>query len=173
MRAFGSRAGIFAQAARAVLTVSQRVCGPGVSSLAVFAVAAALGVTPARAEDAAALRITAASVPAADKTGGDIPLALTIVNDAAEADALLRVSCPFVNFAEKHTTDRGEGAPSMRVIRALPIPPKATTDLNGEGNHVMLLQVRQKLAAGEKLGCSVTFQRAGKLEVEVEVRGAP
>ena len=124
----------------------------------------------ANAGEAPLLRITSASVPAIEKTGGDIPLVMTVVNDAAEADALLRASCDFANFAEKHTTDHGEGAPSMRAIRAIPIPPKATTELNADGNHVMLLQVRQKLAAGEKLACSVTFQNAGKLEVNVEVK---
>lgn len=140
--------------------------------LAGIVLVAALGILPASAGDSPSLRISAAWVAAVGQTGGDIPLALTIVNDAAEADALLRVSCPFVNFAEKHTVDRGEGAPSMRVIRTLPIPASATTELNGDGNHVMLLQVREKLVAGEKLACTVTFQKAGKLETEVEVRGA-
>ena len=136
----------------------------GFGVLAGFLVNACLGLAAAQAEDSPSLHIATAWVAPVDKTGGDIALALTIVNDAAEADALLRVSCPFANFAEKHTVDRGEGAPSMRVIRALPIPAKATTELNGEGEHVMLLQVRQKLATGEKLSCSITFQKAGKLK---------
>ena len=134
---------------------------------------AGLAACPALAGDTPPVRITSAWVAAVGQTGGDIALPMTIINDGAEADALLRVSCPFVNFSEKHAVDHGEGAPSMRVIRTLPIPANATTELTADGNHVMLLQVREKLAVGDKLTCTVTFQKAGKLDMAVEVRAAP
>jgi copper(I)-binding protein len=98
---------------------------------------------------------------------------MTIRNDAAEADALLRVRCPFANFAVKHTVDRGEGAPAMREIKSIPIPESKTIELNRDGYHVMLLQTRQKLVDGETFTCAVVFQKAGTKETEVRVSRTP
>src|SRR6478672_10082007 len=90
--------------------------------LAVGLVAVGLWLTPGFAMAGDALQVTNARVPASDEIGIDLPLLMTISNDAAEADAILRVRCPFANFSEKHTVDRGEGAPAMRAIKSIPIP---------------------------------------------------
>ncbi|MGB8401444.1 copper chaperone PCu(A)C [Bradyrhizobium sp.] len=119
------------------------------------------------------LHISKAWVPATDGTGVDVPLLMTVKNDAAEPDALIRVRCPFANFAEKHIVDRGEGAPAMRAIPSIPIPASTTTELKPNGHHVMLLQTRQKLSDGETLTCAVVFQKAGSLETEVRVIPSP
>ena len=117
--------------------------------------------------------MTNARVPASDEVGVDLPLVMTIRNDAAEADAILRVRCPFANFSEKHTVDRGEGAPAMREIKSIPIPQNKTIELKRDGYHVMLLQTRQKLVAGEAFTCAVVFQKAGTKETEVQISRTP
>lgn len=119
------------------------------------------------------IRVSNVWVSANDKLGADVPLLMTIKNDAADDDALLRVRCPFVNFSERHIVDRGEGAPAMRSIKSIPIPAKKTVELKADGYHVMLLQTRQKLVEGTQLACSVTFQNSGVVETEVHVRGLP
>lgn len=131
----------------------------------------ALSSTPCAVADE--LRISNARVPPSDQVGVDVPLSMTVHNDAAEADALLRVRCPFVNFSERHTVDRGEGAPAMRAVKSIPIPQNKTTELNKDGHHLMLLQTRQKLVSGETLTCSITFQKAGTKETEVKVSQTP
>lgn len=122
---------------------------------------------------AADLQVSNAWIAASDQTGVDVPLLMTIKTGADDADALLRIRCPVANFAEKHMIDRGEGAPAMRAIKSIPIPANKTTELKADGYHVMLLQTRQKLAAGDKFVCAVTFQKAGLVETEVQVRGSP
>ena len=112
-------------------------------------------------------------MPASDQMGIDLPLLMTIRNDTAEADSLLRVRCPFANFSEKHTVDRGEGAPAMREVKSIPVPGNKTTELKRDGYHVMLLQTRQKLADGEKFTCAIVFQKAGTKETEVQVSRMP
>ena len=77
-------------------------------SLAVGLVVVGLWLTPGFAAAGDALQVTNAQVPASDEVGIDLPLVMTIRNDATEADAIQRVRCPFANFAEKHTVDRGE-----------------------------------------------------------------
>jgi len=103
------------------------------------------------------------------ETGGNSPLLMTIRNNGEDADSLLRARCPVANFIEKHTVDRGEGAPAMRAISSIAIPPNQTVTLNSGGFHLMLLQMRQVLAAGEHFVCSVSFAKAGSLDVEVVV----
>lgn len=136
-------------------------------------VAVGLWLTPGLAAASDTLQVTNARVAASDQIGIDLALAMTIRNDAAEADALLRVRCPFANFSVRHTVDRGEGAPAMREIKSIPIPEGKTIELNRDGYHVMLLQTRQKLVEGEKFTCAVVFQKAGTKETEVQVSRTP
>ena len=136
-------------------------------------VAVGLWLTPGFAAAGDALQVTNARVPASDEIGIDLPLLMTIRNDAAEADAILRVRCPFANFSEKHTVDRGEGAPAMRAVKSIPIPENKTIELKRDGYHVMLLQTRQKLVDGETFTCAIAFQKAGTKETEVQVSRTP
>ena len=112
-------------------------------------------------------------VQVADEVGIDIPLSLTIRNEDDTPDALLRARCPVTNFSEKHTVDHGEGAPAMRSIPSIPIPPKSTVVLSAREYHVMLLQTRRPLAVNERFVCVLVFQKAGTIEAEVEVRRSP
>jgi periplasmic copper chaperone A len=161
--------------AMATLGLDRAGVGPsgGRGSLAVGLAAVGLWLTPAFAAAGDALQVTNARVPVSDQIGIDLPLVMTVRNDAAEADALLRVRCPFANFAAKHTVDRGEGAPAMREIKTIPIPENKTTELKRDGYHVMLLQTRQKLVDGETFTCAVVFQKAGTKETEVQVSRTP
>jgi periplasmic copper chaperone A len=132
-----------------------------------------LALTPGFAAASDALQVTNARVPASDEIGINLPLLMTIRNDATEADAILRVRCPFANFSEKNTVDRGEGAPAKREIKSIPVPQGKTTELKPDGYHVMLLQTRQKLVAGEAFTCAVVFQKAGTKETEVQISRTP
>ena len=141
--------------------------------LAVGLVTVGLWLTSGFAALGDVLQVTNAHVPASSEIGIDIPLLMTIRNDAAEADSLLRVRCPFANFSEKHTIDRGEGAPAMRAVKSIPIPENKTIELKQDGYHVMLLQTRQKLVNGETFTCAIVFQKAGTKETEVQVSQKP
>jgi copper(I)-binding protein len=116
-----------------------------------------------------ALQITDAWVPATSRAGSDVPLSMTINNASDNPDSLLRARCPVANFSEKHTVDRGEGAPAMRAISAIPIAARTGAVLKPDQFHLMLLQTRQPLVAGETFRCTVTFQKAGTIETEVRV----
>ena len=150
---------------------------PNQRCIATFAGAAVVvlqlgaAITPAHS-GGEAVKISNAWV-AAEQVGGNVALSMTIKNEADVADALLRVRCPVANFSEKHTVDRGEGSPAMRAIPSIPIAASSTTVLKPDAYHVMLLQTRQTLAAGEAFNCSIVFQKAGTIETEVKVHGLP
>ncbi|PIK68533.1 hypothetical protein CS379_34515 [Methylobacterium frigidaeris] len=138
--------------------------GPG-AAFALF-----LGCFPALAGD---IDVVHAFVTPAEKVGSDIPLHLTVMNRAAEADSLVRFRCPFANFSERVTVDKGgEGPPSKRPVQTIAVKAAGETALTPEGMHVMLLQTRQPLVAGERFTCSASFRKAGSLEVPVEVRAS-
>ena len=122
---------------------------------------------------AAGLNVQGAWVPPSAQTGVDIGLYMTIHNDDDEADALVRASCPFANFAERRTVDVGEGGLSDRAVPNIPVAAHATLELGPKGYHVGLLQTRDKLTVGDSFTCNVTFRRAGPMEVKVTVSQSP
>jgi len=130
-------------------------------------------IIPAHSAGGEAVKISDAWVHAATQVGGDVALSMTIKNEADVADALLRVRCQVANFSEKHAVDRVEGFPAMRAILSIPIAAGSTTVLKPDTYHVMLLQTRHTLAAGEAFNCSIVFQKAGTIDTEVKVHGLP
>ena len=127
-------------------------------------------VAPSYAAD---VTVSKAWVPPTEKTGGDVVLSATIANAGADADALLRAACPFANFSEKRTIDHGEGAPSTRAIPNIPVPAKDTLVLAATGYHIALLQTLEPLAEGADFSCSLSFRKAGPIEVKVRVTRTP
>jgi copper(I)-binding protein len=137
----------------------------------ILGLAAMIVASPVEANEA--IKISDAWVHAADLVGGNVALSMTIKNEADAADALMRVRCPVANFSERHAVDRGEGAPAMRPIPSIPIAANTITVLEPDAYHVMLLQTRQALVAGEAFHCSIVFQKAGTIETEVKIHEKP
>ena len=141
-----------------------RACGRAALKLAPLAWIIAAGA--ARADDIA---ISDAWTPPNAEVGSDAVLGMVVTNDGADADALMRVSCPVANFSEKRQIDIGEGGKSARAIHDIPIAAKSKVVLNGAGFHVALLQTRQKLERGDEFQCSISFRRSGAVQVQVRV----
>ena len=139
------------------------------ASRAAATILLAIVALPAYSAAASSLQISKAWAVPVGEVGGNSPLLMTIKNNGTQADTLLRARCPVANFVEKHTVDRGEGAPAMRAIASIPVPPNQTVTLNISSYHLMLLQTRQPLATGERFVCSVAFAKAGTLDVDVQV----
>jgi copper(I)-binding protein len=115
------------------------------------------------------LSVEHAWVAPSDAVGVDVGLFMTVKNDADEADALLRASCPVANFSEKRTVDVGEGGLADRAIPNIPIAAHSTLTMTSKTYHIGLLQTRDKLTAGDAFVCNLSFRRAGAMEVKVTV----
>jgi len=152
------------------LSLPKRGAKPGATLTLITVAVIASGST---ALGQGTLKVVEAWVPATDRVGADVPLLMTVRNEADAADALLRVRCPVANFSEKHVVDRGEGAPAMRAISSIPVAGASTTVLKPDSYHVMLLQTRQPLSADKRFTCSIAFQKSGTIETEVIVRKLP
>ena len=117
----------------------------------------------------ASIEVSNARTPASAQTRVDTPIYMTITNRSDTPDSLVRVRCPVSNFVEKHVTDRGEGGFAMREVKAIAIPAGGTVTLAPRDVHLMLLHTTQALQPGETFTCSVVFQKAGTMQIEVTV----
>ncbi|MBN9510487.1 MAG: copper chaperone PCu(A)C [Alphaproteobacteria bacterium] len=136
--------------------------------------AAVAVAAPAAAAEGFAVDVSMAWTPPVEKTGQDSPVYMTITNRADEPDNLVRVRCPMdlADFTEKDATDHGEGGTAIREVKSIPIPAKGTASLAPDGYHLRLLHVRQILREGQTFTCSLVFQKAGTIPVEVKVAAA-
>jgi len=128
-----------------------------------------IAATPALAADPA-VTIKTAWTHAADK-GADTSLYMTLENGGAE-DAIIRVRCDAANFTELRTIDRGEGFPSARSVKAIPISAQGETLLTAEGFNVRLLQLSSTLVPGDAFDCMIRLRGGGQHKVAVAVRPA-
>jgi copper(I)-binding protein len=122
---------------------------------------------------ASGLSVQGAWVPPNPQPGVDTGLYMTIHNEADDADALMRASCPFANFSERRAVDVGEGGLSDRSIPNIPVAAHATLELGPKTYHVGLIQTRDPLTAGQSFTCNLTFRRAGPMEVQVTISPSP
>ncbi len=56
------------------------------------------------------------------------------------------------------------------LAEGLAIPAGATVKLEPGGFHLMLMQLKQPLTAGQRYKATLVFEKAGAVEVEFEVR---
>jgi copper(I)-binding protein len=117
----------------------------------------------------------ARATPPGARAGGAF---FTVENHGAQGDRLIGVASPVAAAAELHTMAMDGTVMRMRAVRAIDIPAGAKVALQPGGFHVMLLELKQPLAVGERIPLTLTFERAGTIEVTVNVEsmvsgGAP
>jgi copper(I)-binding protein len=108
----------------------------------------------------------ARATPPGAKAGG---VFVTIENTGPQADRLLRVSTPMAGVAELHAMSVDAGVMRMRGVAALDVGPGEKLQLKPGGYHVMLSDLRHPLQIGDKFPLTLTFEKAGAVEVSVWV----
>lgn len=92
-----------------------------------------------------------------------------IHNKGSEADRLLRASTPVAGKAELHEHVHADGMMKMQEVKVVTIPAGGEVAFEPMGYHVMLLDVTQQAKDGEHFPLTLTFEKAGEVEVEVAV----
>jgi copper(I)-binding protein len=96
---------------------------------------------------------------------------LTLENSGA-ADRLVGVASPIAQSAEIHTMRMDGDVMRMREAGELPLAPAAKVTMKpGTGYHIMLNGLKQPLKEGASFPMTLTFEKAGKVEVTVVVDG--
>jgi periplasmic copper chaperone A len=129
---------------------------------------------PLRAEDVKAgdLLITQAwsrQTPSGAKVAGAY---LTIENKGATADRLVSGSTDVAGRFEIHEMAMDGGVMKMRPLdNGLVIDPGKTVKLAPGGYHVMLMDLKGQLKQGDKVPVTLQFEKAGKVNVSLDVQG--
>lgn len=131
------------------------------AALATPAVAIAQGTSPLRIEQPFA-RATAPSA----RAGGAY---MTIVNSAATADRLLRAESSVAARVELHTVIKEGDVMRMREVPAIDVPANGKATLAPGGFHVMLMELKAPLKAGDTAAITLVFEKAGRIDVAVPI----
>src|SRR5205823_8427724 len=111
----------------------------------------------------------ARATPPGARSGGAY---LTIENRGGTADRLIHVATPVAGEAEVHSMSMEGNVMRMRAISAVDVPPHATTTLKPGGYHIMLLDLTRPLVPGEAIPLTLTFERAGTIDVTARVESS-
>src|SRR5262245_297682 len=94
----------------------------------------------------------------AAKVGGAF---VTLRNNGARADRLVKVSSPVAEKAEIHETKIENGVATMRPAESVEIKPRGgSVQLKPGGLHIMLMDLKRPLKEGERIKLTFTFERA-------------
>ncbi|WP_034297960.1 copper chaperone PCu(A)C [Herbaspirillum sp. RV1423] len=95
---------------------------------------------------------------------------LSIENKGKTGDKLVSVASPVAKSAEIHTMSMEGNVMKMREVGSIDIKPSEKIAMQpGNGYHIMLIGLVQPLKVGDKVPLTLTFEKAGKLEVSVYV----
>lgn len=96
----------------------------------------------------------------------------TIDNSGKDADKLLSVSGAIADMVSLHTHVMDGEVMRMRAVDAIDIPAGGKAELKPGGLHIMLMGLKAPLKEGQMFPLTLTFQKAGKVEVQVMVEAA-
>jgi len=96
----------------------------------------------------------------------------TIENKGTTADRLIGVSGDISGKIEVHEMSMNNGVMKMRAVDGgLVIDPGKTVKLAPGGYHLMIMDLKNPLKQGDKVPLTLSFEKAGKVAVTLDVQG--
>lgn len=108
----------------------------------------------------------ARSTSAGQKAGGGF----MVLRGGAQADRLTGGSTPVAERVELHTMSMDGNVMRMRQVEGIEVPAGQTVALAPGGLHVMFMGLKDELKPGSRVPLTLKFEKAGTVQVEVEVR---
>jgi copper(I)-binding protein len=95
---------------------------------------------------------------------------VTIENRGKDADKLVSAASPAAGQVQIHTMSMEGAVMKMREVAHIELKPAAKLAMQpGSGYHLMLMGLKRPLKEGDKFPLTLNFEKAGKLEVTVNV----
>ncbi|MBS0320190.1 MAG: copper chaperone PCu(A)C [Proteobacteria bacterium] len=95
---------------------------------------------------------------------------LGIENKGSTPDTLVAAKSPIAGTVQIHEMSMDGGMMKMRALpNGLPIPAGGKVSLAPSGYHIMLMNLKQPLVAGQSFPLTLTFAKAGSIDVDVNV----
>lgn len=92
-----------------------------------------------------------------------------IENGGNAADRLLAVETEVCKVIEIHSTTHADGRMQMRPVESLDVPAGGRVTFGPSGLHLMLVDLKQPLRAGEQLSITFVFQSVGRISVDAPI----
>jgi periplasmic copper chaperone A len=97
---------------------------------------------------------------------------MTIKNTGTTPDRLVSVTTPIAGKIEIHQMTMDNGVMKMRpVAGGLEIKPGETVELKPSSFHLMIMKVKQPIEKGKEFPATLTFEKAGTVDIEFSVEG--
>ena len=136
----------------------------------------AASLAPASAQDSKARDFKAGGItvtmPWARATPGGAKVAgafFGVTASAGTEDKLIGASSPAAATVELHDHIDDGGVMRMRRVEAIAVKADAPVTLKPGGLHLMLMDLRQPLKAGDAVDVTLKFEKAGEVKIKAEV----
>ncbi len=95
------------------------------------------------------------------------------IRNTGGADRLVSASSPVAETVELHEMAMdGEVMKMRKLENGIEVPAGQTVDLKPGGLHMMFMQVKTPFKEGDSVAATLTFEKAGKVEITLPVRTA-
>lgn len=81
---------------------------------------------------------------------------------SSRATRLVKVDTPAAGLVELHNMNMKDGVMEMKAMDAVEVPAGKTVTLKPGGMHVMMMNVKKSIKAGDKVPLTLTFEGADK-----------
>ena len=108
----------------------------------------------------------ARATPAGAKNGAAY---VTLINNGSTSDSLLSATTPVADKVQFHSASEENGVAHMREMRTVEVAPGARVTFNPGGLHIMVVGLKQPLKEGQAFPLTLTFEKAGRVDVTVPV----
>lgn len=95
---------------------------------------------------------------------------MVIKNSGSEADYLVAAAADIAETIELHNVLMEDNVMRMRPVEKIEVPAGGEVELRPGGFHVMFIDVTRDVKEGESIPVTLTFERAGTVEVNAVVR---
>ncbi len=96
---------------------------------------------------------------------------MVLHNRGAQPDRLIAASSPACSMTELHQSIlSSDGVMRMQQVRAIEIPARGRVELKPGGLHVMCMHKKAAFAVGDTYSLTLTFEKAGPIQVQVSIR---
>lgn len=103
-------------------------------------------------------------------TGANSAAYMLLRNKTTTPDKLLGVESQAAKAVELHVSELQGDVMTMRPIEFVEVPANGEAELKPGGKHVMLIGLKHDLKAGEVIDLVLVFEKAGRINVQAEVR---
>lgn len=153
---------------------SYRFAAPYVARLCLASIALALTACHPASSPSTPPEVAVTDALCRPTLNGRDVTACYVTMTASQNDRLVSVGSSVSGTAQIHEMKTDNGIMTMAELPAgLPLPAGKAVTLKPSGNHIMLMQLQQRLTAGDLVSLTLTFEHAPQIAIRAAVSQPP